>query len=300
MKKIINKVLFIINMVILYTPIMVLADSGLESKYESSPSVVGSLISTFLQCFSLFAELLSKKPSDEDFILCRNIVVITCLIILYIVVAVHLFKLDHKNKKKVLAKLGISLILPFIYTLICFLVKTYTFIYLCVFTVILIIFIIFINKVIKKRFNNDYEEFKRIDKSYNEEKFINNSFEIFKEIQLLWSKFDLGKIKNLVSDDIYNDYVKKINDLKEQERKNIMDNIILKSNKIVDVIIDKDVIIKCKMNITCIDYIIDKDDKVVKGKKDKPINYTYELFFNKKINDNKLVLVKKKLLKTKV
>ena len=33
---------------------------------------------------------------------------------------------------------------------------------------------------------------------------------------------------------------------------------------------------------------------------DKPINYTYELSFNKKINDKKLVLIKKKLIKTKI
>ena len=300
MKKIFNKVLFIINMIFLCTPISVLADSGLESKYESSPSIVGTLISTFFQCFALLAELLTKKPLDKDFIVYRNIVVITCLIILYIVVAVHLFKYDHKNEKKVLTKLGISLILPFIYTLICFLIKVYTFIYLCIFIVILITYIIIINRIIKKRFNNDYEELKRIDKSYNEEEFINNSFEVFKDIQLLWSNSNLNKIKNLVSNDIYNDYVKKIDELKEQERKNIMDNIILKSNKLVDVIIDKDIIINCKMNITCIDYIIDKDDKVVKGKKDKPINYTYELSFKKKINDNKLVLIKKKLIKTKI
>ena len=300
MKKIINKTLLIINMVILCAPIIVLADSGLESKYESSPSIIGSLISTFLQCFAFLVELLTKKPLDEEFIICRNITVITCSIILYIVVAVHLFKLDHKKEKKVLTKLGISLILPFIYSLICFLIKTYTFIYLCIFIVILITFIIIINRMIKKRFNNDYEELKRIDKTYDEEKFINNSFDVFKEIQLLWSKSDLNKIKTLVSDDIYNDYVKKIDELKEQERKNIMDNIVLNTNKIVDVIIDKDITINCKMNITCIDYIIDKNDKIVKGKKDKPINYTYELSFNKKKNDEKLVLIKKKLTNTKV
>ena len=300
MKKVINKVLFIINMVILCTPIMVLADSGLESKYESSPSIVGSLISAFFQCFSFLVELLTKKPLDDKFILCRNIIVIICLIILYIVVAVHLFKLDHKNEKKVLTKLGISLILPFIYFLICFLVKTYTIVYLCIFIVILITFIITINKIIKKRFNKDYEELKRIDKSYNEGDFINNSFEVFKDIQLLWSKSDLNKIKNLVSDDIYNDYVKKMDELKKQERVNIMDNIILKTNKIVDVIIGNYITINCKMNITCIDYIIDKNGKVVKGKKDKSINYTYELSFNKKINDERLILIKKKLIKTKV
>ena len=300
MKKIINKILFIINMVILCSPIMVLADSGLESKYESSPSIIGSLISAFLQCFSFLIELLTKKPLDNNFILYRNIIVITCLIILYIVVAVHLFKFDHKKENKVLTKLSISLILPFIYSLICFLVKTYTFIYLCIFIIILITFIITINRIIKKRFKNDYEELKRIDKSYNEEEFINNSFEVFKNIQLLWSKSDLNKIKNLISDDIYNDYAKKIDELKKQDRKNIMDNIILKTNKIVDVLIDKDITINCEMKITCIDYIIDKDDKVVKGKKDKPINYTYELSFNKKINDKKLILIKKKLTKTKV
>ena len=300
MKKVINRALLIINMVILCTPMMVLADSGLESKYESSQSIVGALISTFLQCFAFLVKLLTKKPSDEEFILCRNITVITCLIILYIVVAVHLFKLDHKNEKKVLTKLGISIILPLIYSLICFLIKIYTFIYLCVFIVILTIFIIIINIIIKKRFNKNYEKLKEIDKSYNEEKFINDSFEVFKDIQLLWSKSDLNTIKNLVSDDIYSDYVKKIDELKKQERKNIMDNIVLKTNKIVDVIIDEDITVNCKMNITCIDYIIDKDNKVIKGKKDKPINYTYELSFNKKINDDKLILIKKKLIKTKV
>ena len=300
MKKIANKALFITNMAILCTPMVVLADSGLESKYESSPSIVGALISTFFQCFAYLVKLLTKTPLDENFILCRNITVITCLIILYIVVTIHLFKLDHKNERKVLTKLSIGLILPIIYSLICFLLKIYTFIYLCIFIVILITFIITINIIIKKRFNKDCGKLKKIDKSYNEEEFINDSFEVFKEIQLLWSKSDLNKIKSLVSDDIYNDYVKKIDELKKQERKNIMDNIILKNNKIVDVIIDKDITIKCKMNITCIDYIIDKDNKVVKGKKDKPINYTYELSFNKKINDKKLVLIKKKLIKTKI
>lgn len=300
MKKIANKALFITNMAILCTPMVVLADSGLESKYESSPSIVGALISTFFQCFAYLVKLLTKTPLDENFILCRNITVITCLIILYIVVTIHLFKLDHKNERKVLTKLSIGLILPIIYSLICFLLKIYTFIYLCIFIVILITFIITINIIIKKRFNKDCGKLKKKDKSYNEEEFINDSFEVFKEIQLLWSKSDLNKIKSLVSDDIYNDYVKKIDELKKQERKNIMDNIILKNNKIVDVIIDKDITIKCKMNITCIDYIIDKDNKVVKGKKDKPINYTYELSFNKKINDKKLVLIKKKLIKTKI
>ena len=109
MKKFINKILFIINMLILSTPMMVLADSGLESKYESSSSIAGSIISTFIQCFSFFAEMLTKTPSDKDFILYRNIVVITCLIILYIVVAVNLFKFDHKKEKKTLIKLTTSL-----------------------------------------------------------------------------------------------------------------------------------------------------------------------------------------------
>ena len=300
MKKIINKLLYGISLLFLCTPMMVLADSGLESKYESSSSIVGALISTFLQCFTLLVELLTKQPSDESFILCRNIIAVICSIILYIVVAVHLFKLDHKNEKNVLTKLGISLIIPVIYALICFLVKTYTFIYLLIFIVILITFIIVINKMIKKRFKKDCEELKRIDKTYNEEEFINNSFEVFKDIQLLWSKSDLNKLKNLVSEDIYNDYVKKIDELKEQERKNIMDNIVLKSNKVIDVIMDKDITINCEMKITCIDYIVGKDDKVVKGKKEKPINYTYELSFNKKINDKGLVLIKKHLTKTKV
>ena len=55
--------------------------------------------------------------------------------------------------------------------------------------------------------------------------------------------------------------------------------------------------IECEMQVTCIDYIIDNEEKLIKGKKDKFCNYTYRLVFNKDLSNNKYTLIEKKMLK---
>ena len=49
------------------------------------------------------------------------------------------------------------------------------------------------------------------------------------------------------------------------------------------------------MKVSCYYYILENEDKVVKGKRDKVYKYKYELVFNKNLKDNKYVLVSKKI-----
>ena len=79
-----------------------------------------------------------------------------------------------------------------------------------------------------------------------------------------------------------------------------MEDIEFKSNNIVYAKIDNDVEeIICEMNVICTDYI-KEEDKVIKGDKEKKYNYLCRLYFSKNINNNKIILDNKKLLKIKI
>lgn len=80
-----------------------------------------------------------------------------------------------------------------------------------------------------------------------------------------------------------------------------MDEIEFKSNNIVYINVEDNIEkVICEMNVSCYDYIINNEEKVIKGEKDKKYDYTYRLSFNKNLKDNKLILEDKKLLNTKI
>ena len=109
-----------------FTPIIVMADSGLDSG-----SMVGGIINALLSVFSSFGKLIGKLPGDSDYNLARIIIVGICLITLYSITAVYVFKINKKNK--VIIKLGISLIPTLLLALLCFLVDLPIIVYLLIF-----------------------------------------------------------------------------------------------------------------------------------------------------------------------
>ena len=299
MRKNINRFLTLIFSFLIYYPTLVLADSGLESNYESSDSLIGGIINAVMSSFSFLIKLFSEKPGSEDYPTSHIIVSILCIIILYTVFAVYQFKLDNKKEKKAIIKLGISLIPTVLFALLCFLTKFYLIIYSLILTVIIVTYIIIMKVKIKRRFNNEKAKLLEIDKEFDEEQFNLDVFNVYRDIQLAWSSFNLDKVKNNISEDLYEDYSKKLEELKSKNQKNIMDNIEYKSNEIKDIIVNnKEATITCEIEVICNDYIINNEDKVIKGKIDKKYNYKYRLIINKK--DNNLILVKKKLLNTSI
>ena len=298
MKKIKNILNKIILLVLISTPNIVNADSGLDSNYESSSSMIGGIINAIMSIFSSFGQLFAEYPGSKDYNTARIIIVIMSLITLFIVTAINIFKLN-KNKKTII-KLGISLIPTIIYTLICFLIDLPVIIYPIILIIYIIPFIIISKSIIKKRFKKEMIKVKEIDKNFNEEDFNKEAFNIYKEIQLSWCESKIDKIKELISEKLYDKYIKKLEELDKKKQKNIMSDIEYKSNKIIDIELKDNIeIITCEMDVKCIDYIIDDKEKVVKGKKDKPFEYKYKLVFNKDIKNNKYILIEKKIKKIK-
>ena len=292
MKKYLNMfILLLIN-----TPVLVLADAGLESNYEQSPSIVGAIISAVFQCSSTLIALLSTQPGSKDYPECHLVIVSICLLILFIVSIVYIFKLDKKKERKGIVKFLFSLIPTILFAAFCFLTKLQLILYILALIIYIIVFVIVVKNKLKKIFDLELANYKKLDKKFNEEDFNKNAFNTYKELQDAWSSFKLNKVKDLINEDLYNKYDKKLDELKNDKQKNVVGNIELKSSKITDLIIlDDKVKITCELEVTCNDYIINDKDEVVKGKKDKIYHYKNKLVFIKNINDNKFILDNKKL-----
>jgi len=277
-------------------------NSGLDSKYESSGSIIDAILSSASSLLSTIL-LIKSNPGDKDYNENHIILSVICIIVFYIVTNVYIFKLKkdiENSKKKVFNILGITLIPTLIFSLLCLLTKLQLILYIFILIIYIIILKTIINKKIKNNLKKKISDVKEIDKSFNEKEFNTLSFNLYKEIQYAWCSYKIYKTKDIISEEIYSNYKEKIDKLKLDKQKNVMDKIELKSNKIVDIKIENNIeIIECEMNATCYDYIIDDKDKVVKGKKDKVQKYSYKLVFNKDLNTNKYVLVEKKILKEK-
>jgi Ca2+/Na+ antiporter len=290
-------------MTLAFIPYSIKADSGLDANYDDGNSVVGSVISGGSNVLPLIGELGKIQKGSEDYATGHIVVAIICIIIFYIVACVCLFKLNknyHRKAKEVFKLLGLSLIPTLLFSLLILLIKLELLVYFFITAIISIISIIAINIIVNKKYQKNILKVKEEDKKFNEDEFNKEVFDIYKNIQIKWMNFKLDDVKELLADDIYEDYKKKLDDLKNDNRKNIMDNIEYVSNKITDMYIKDNIeTIECNMNITCNDYIINDKEEVVKGKKDKKNDYTYLLIFNKDLKTKKYKLVYKKMLKQK-
>ena len=289
------KVLMVL-LVTVMIPFSVNADSGFDASYSNeSPDVVSSVLSLG----SPVMQFMSAQPKDEDYVSYHMIVSIICIILFYVFTNIYVFKLNTKPKRK-WAILGINIIPAAILSGFCFLTELQLFIYLALVGLYILIFKITTSCILKKRLKNEIEYAKSVDKAFNEEEIAKKTFTIYKDLQIAWMNMDLNDVKTVISKDILNKYKVLLAELKKDGQKNIMENIDFKSNKITGVKFDNNTeIIECSMTVTCNDYVVDNNDKVVKGKKDKKHEYTYKLVFTKELGTNKYVLIEKKMTKQK-
>ena len=293
--------MFLSLMVFMSNILVVSADSGLDSNYKDS-SIVGVLVEVFMNSASFLLKLIATKPGDEDYFACHITTSIICILVFYIFTCVYIFKLDRskKSSKEVIKLLSIGLIPTVIFSLFCFFTSLQLILYMFILILYIIVFSIVIRRVVKNKIKKQLSEIKNIDKKFSEETFSNNAFDIYKDVQLAWSDFRLDDVKDIIGNKLFDKYVKKLNELKKNNQKNVMENIEYKSNKIVYINCSNNIEeIVCEMSVVCSDYIIE-NDKVVKGEKDKKYSYTYRLYFSNDLKNDKCILEDKKLLKTKV
>jgi len=303
MKKCIKKVVYssIIVIFIMLNSIVATADSGIDSNYQSSDSVIGSIVNSVFSLLSSMAQLLTEQPGSEDYATCHVIIAIISIIVFAAGTTIYVFKLDIRKNIKTIIKCEVSLIPTIVFSLWCSLTKLPLILYVFVLIIYIVPFIIISKKKIKNKLQKYIAEAKEIDKDFSDEEFSKEAFYIYKEVQLAWMNFEIEKLRKLISEEMFTKYQKQLEEFKDKKQKNIMNQIEYKSNKIVDMKIEDGIeMVKCNMNVTCYDYIIDDKEKVIKGKKDEKYNYLYELTFSRNMESDKYLLVGKKMKKIKI
>lgn len=298
------KKLFLISLILIinvtYISFSVKADSGLDAKYDSGGSLIDTAISSGSSGISFVSKLLKANPNEEGYKSSHIVLSIICIIIFYIFTNIYVYKLDKSKAKKIIVALGISLFPTLIFALFCLLTELPLILYIIILIFYIIIFNTITKRITKKRLQVKINNIKEIDREFNVDEFNNETFSIYKEIQLAWMNFELDKVKNLISEEMFNRYKEQLEKLKSNKEQNIIEKIEYKSNKIIDIKIENNIeMVECQLNVTCYDYIINGEEKVIKGKKNKKNNYLYKLIFNKNLDNGKYVLVKKQMIKQK-
>ena len=168
--------------------------------------------------------------------------------------------------------------------------------------IIIIVFIIEMSLTNKKNkssslnTNNYISEYEEVSQDIlnkygiDAEKFKTMVYEKYVNIQNAWSNFEYDKLRNLLTDELYNSYVMQLDALKLKNQKNIMSDFICIDCKITNVNDENGLInVAVYLRIQMFDYVVDKDNKVVRGTDKNKIDIQYIIKFVK-VKDNKEII----------
>lgn len=121
----------------------------------------------------------------------------------------------------------------------------------------------------------------------NKDNYQIKAFNLIKDLKIAKMNFDLEKIKEITTDDIFELYKTQIETLKNKQQKNIVDKIEYVKSYITN---DNHNMINLRVIIKCFDYIVDKKNNVIKGKYNIKMLQTYEIEI---INNNSKYIIEK-------
>ncbi len=139
-----------------------------------------------------------------------------------------------------------------------------------------------INKTISE------EQVKKYIADFNKDKFLDEAYDKFVKVQNSWSDFNYDALRKLLTDELYNTYHSQLVPLKAKKQKNEMNGFEKQNIDITDMKVDGDKIsLTVALVVSFYDYVIDKDEKVLRGTKDYKLTNSYNLTFISTINDKK-------------
>ncbi len=131
-------------------------------------------------------------------------------------------------------------------------------------------------RLLKESTIND-EEFKQLI-NMSKDEFYQLVFKIYRDVQIAWMNFDYDTLQNNLTNDLFNMYKSQLETLKIKNQTNVMKNIICKDTYISNINSDDNTIsIKVGLTVTCKDYIVDKNNRVVRGNANNSVEYQYLL-----------------------
>ena len=135
------------------------------------------------------------------------------------------------------------------------------------------------------------EKANAIISNFDIEEFNFKAYQIFYDVQMAWMEFDYNRLKELLTDELYNSYVMQLDALKIKNQKNVMKGFELIESKIFELKEENKLYIaKVYLDVKFYDYIENiNTNKVLRGTPNKKINNVYILTFTKtKENSNNI------------
>jgi DNA-directed RNA polymerase subunit RPC12/RpoP len=257
------------------SPIIARADSGFDVSYDSGGS--DSLYTT------------NGSSSHKETIFVEKIFLV--LFDTYFIFLSVLYALKKYDKKKIV--LFLILFRLIIITLIIFVSSNFIYTDIVITFISGLIFLLIGSKNDSKELNEKLK-FNDISTEKLKEYEIENKEELKKElfnkyidIQEAWMNFDYDKLITLLSDSLFNMYKEQLEALKLKNKKNIMNDFEYIDSKIIDVTQENGILsLKLYLNVKMYDYIVNKNNKVIRGNKNKKVNVHYEIVFEKSINES--------------
>ncbi len=121
---------------------------------------------------------------------------------------------------------------------------------------------------------------------FNKDEFLDLTYKLFVDVQNAWSSFDYDTLQKLLSDELYNTYKTQLKALNLKHEKNVMHEFELVSNKIHYYFrSEKEYTIETELTVKFYDYIVNSNNKVIRGNDSNRLIMTYHLTFIKSVCD---------------
>ena len=123
------------------------------------------------------------------------------------------------------------------------------------------------------------EQVNNILKDFEKEKFLQDRYQDYLDIQNAWMNFDYEKLRAKVTDELYNQYEMQLQTLKVKNEQNIMESFDYIDSIITGITEENNQItVTTELLVAFYDYIT-KDHQIVRGSKTKKIYIHYELAY---------------------
>ena len=115
---------------------------------------------------------------------------------------------------------------------------------------------------------------------FNIDDFKSFAYKTFFDVQMAWMEFDYDKLKELLTDELYNNYCTNLESLKLKGQKNVMKGFDLSNIKLTGLKEENNLYIATiVLNVKFYDYISDEKGNLLRGSDSRKVNNTYKLTF---------------------
>ena len=149
--------------------------------------------------------------------------------------------------------------------------------------VVIILVILTIREKQKRRSYDNNLNYQTIETAHAGSQYkdlLKSAYYIFYETQMAWMNFNYNRLRELVSDELYNTYYNQLESLKLKGQRNVMEGFKVQHIRVISTKEENGVIEYCiELKVYLFDYLVDSTGATVRGSNSSYHAMTYQLTF---------------------